>query len=67
MDDASIAASLPDLSPTLDDLLRRDEAERLAEEHWFWLESLLHKIYVDAMVHGYGHGYEHGLEAKERQ
>jgi len=50
-----------------DSALHPDEAKRLAEEHWLWLESLLHKIYVDAMVHGYGHGYEHGLEVKERQ
>ena len=40
-----------------------DEARRLAEEHWFWLESLLHKVYVDSFEHGFKHGYE----AKERQ
>jgi len=28
----------------------------LAEEHWKWLETLLHKIYVDAFIHGYKHG-----------
>lgn len=28
----------------------------LAEEHWSWLETLLHKIYTDAFVHGYKHG-----------
>jgi hypothetical protein len=39
------------------------EASRLAEEHWAWLESLLHKVYVDAMIHGYGHGFE-DAEAK---
>lgn len=33
-----------------------EEARKLAEEHWKWLESLLHKIYVDAMVHGIKHG-----------
>jgi len=30
--------------------------EQLAEEHWKWLETLLHKIYVDAFVHGEKHG-----------
>lgn len=34
------------------------EAKELAEAHWEWLESLLHKLYVDAMIHGFGHGYE---------
>uniref|UniRef100_A0A6M3KXL8 Uncharacterized protein n=1 Tax=viral metagenome TaxID=1070528 RepID=A0A6M3KXL8_9ZZZZ len=34
------------------------EREETAEEHWQWLESLLHKIYVDAMVHGMKHGEE---------
>ena len=34
-----------------------DKNARLkAEEHWKWLESLLHKVYVDAMIHGIGHG-----------
>jgi len=66
MADVPIAASLPDRSPTLDDLLQRDEAERLAEEHWAWLEGLLHKVYVDAFIHGIKHGK--ALEAaKERQ
>jgi hypothetical protein len=32
------------------------EAKKLAEAHWAWLESLLHKVYVDAMVHGIKHG-----------
>ena len=40
-----------------------DEAKTLAEEHWLWLESLLHRVYVDAMVHG----YKHGQEAKEHR
>ena len=35
-----------------------EDAKKLAEEHWEWLESLLHKIYVDAMVHGIKHGQE---------
>jgi len=33
----------------------------LAEEHWKWLEGLLHKVYVDAMIHG----YKHGRQSKE--
>ena len=34
------------------------EARELAEAHWEWLESLLHKVYVDAMIHGIKHGKE---------
>ena len=35
-----------------------EEAKKLAEAHWEWLESLLHKLYVDAFVHGIKHGEE---------
>ena len=35
-----------------------EEAKELAEAHWEWLESLLHKLYVDALVHGIKHGEE---------
>ena len=38
--------------------INTDEGKRLAEEHWKWLETWIHLIYVDAFVHGYGHGYE---------
>jgi len=37
---------------------RTEEAQKLAEEHWEWLELLLHKIYVDAMIHGIKHGQD---------
>jgi hypothetical protein len=33
-------------------------SEKLAKEHWKWLESLLRKVYCDAFVHGYKHGKE---------
>ena len=36
-----------------------------AEAHWKWLESLVHKVYVDAMVHGYKHGYDDAKKEKE--
>ena len=29
-----------------------------AEAHWKWLETWLHLVYVDAMLHGYKHGVE---------
>ena len=29
-----------------------------AEEHWKFLESWLHRIFVDAFLHGYKHGIE---------
>lgn len=35
-----------------------DAIRQLAEEHWEWLEAILHKIYVDALIHGYKHGKE---------
>jgi uncharacterized sporulation protein YeaH/YhbH (DUF444 family) len=35
-----------------------EEARELAEKHWWWLESLLQKVYVDAMIHGIKHGEE---------
>jgi len=38
--------------------LTPEGARKLAEAHWAWLESLLHKIYVDSMVHGIKHGKE---------
>lgn len=31
------------------------EAKRLAEEHWKFLESWMHRIFVDGFVHGYKH------------
>ena len=37
------------------DLVR---AEDLASLHYKWLESLFHKLYIDAFVHGYKHGRE---------
>ncbi len=38
--------------------MTEDEARKLAENHWEWLESLLHKVYVDAFLHGIKHGKE---------
>ena len=35
-----------------------DKAKELAEAHWKFLESWLHIIYVDALVHGYKHGWD---------
>ena len=39
-------------------MMTNQDIRDLAEEHWEWLESLLHKIYVDAMIHGIKHGQE---------
>lgn len=36
--------------------MTEQEAKELAEKHWAWLESLLHKVFVDAMIHGIKHG-----------
>ena len=32
-------------------------AVEMAERHWSFLESWLHKIYIDAFIHGYKHGF----------
>lgn len=34
------------------------KSKELAEEHWEWIESWLHLIFVDAFAHGYKHGWE---------
>lgn len=39
------------------------EGERLAQEHWKWLQSILKKIYIDAFIHGYKHGKERESKA----
>ena len=38
--------------------LSQEKARELAEEHWKWVETWLHIVYVDAFVHGYKHGVE---------
>ena len=51
-----------------------EEARKLAEEHWAWLESVLDtasaktdtlhgKLYVDAFIHG----AKHGQDTQERR
>ena len=32
-------------------------ARKLAEEHWMYVESICHKMYVDAFIHGMKHGF----------
>ena len=31
-------------------------AEEMAEEHWKYVESICHKMYVDGFIHGFKHG-----------
>lgn len=45
--------------------MKEEEARKLAEEHWEWLESLLvvqremeKKLFIDAFIHGTKHGGE---------
>jgi len=45
--------------------MTEEQAKRLAEEHWAWLETLLHKVYVDALTHGIKHGQEEENEPKK--
>ena len=48
-------------------MMTGQEAKSLAEAHWAWLESQLHKAYVDAFVHGVKHGQQDVLEQNKRQ
>ena len=32
------------------------EIRKIAEEHWKYVESICHKMYVDAFIHGFKHG-----------
>lgn len=36
----------------------RTSAEKLADEHWKWLEKLLEYVYKTAFIHGYKHGVD---------
>ena len=44
-----------------------EKAKKLAEEHWKWLESWLHIVYVDAFIHGYKHAVEDLKSEVERK
>lgn len=35
-----------------------DKIKELAEEHWEYVESICHKMYIDAFIHGYKHAEE---------
>ena len=47
--------------------IRELEVRELVEVHWEWLESLLHKVYVDAMIHGIKHGQEIKRKRKRKR
>ena len=38
--------------------MNKDQAKKLAEEHWKWLEPVIHMIYIGAFVHGIKHEKE---------
>ena len=40
-----------------------EEARKLAEDHWEWLETHFHILFVDAFMHGYKHAREAIIEA----
>jgi hypothetical protein len=40
-----------------------DNSKQTAEDHWKFLESWLHMVYVDSFIHGYKHGVESVKEA----
>ena len=37
-------------------MAEEEEAKKIAEAHWKWVETWLHIIYVDAFIHGFKHG-----------
>lgn len=38
--------------------MAEEKAKKLAEDHWKWVETWLHMVYVDAFIHGHKHGGE---------
>jgi len=38
--------------------MAKRDPKQMAEDRADWLMPFIRKVYVDAMVHGYGHGYE---------
>ena len=41
------------------------EMKELAEEHYTYVESICHKMYVDAFIHGIKHGQEEKTKKKK--
>ena len=39
-------------------MMNEKEMKELAEQHYAYVESVCHKMYVDAFVHGIKHGQE---------
>ena len=35
---------------------KRSEEEKLADDHWNWLQDLLEVVHKEAFIHGYKHG-----------
>jgi len=35
--------------------MTKEQARKMAEEHWKWLEPLLRELYVGAFMHGVKH------------
>ncbi|GAI86843.1 unnamed protein product [marine sediment metagenome] len=35
--------------------MTEEQAKKMAEEHWKWLEPLLHELYVGSFIHGAKH------------
>ena len=41
----------------------KEEAERLAKEHWDWFQKVVGHVAIDFFIHG----YKHGVEKKRRR
>ncbi len=41
-------------------IMNDKEVKEMAEKHWEYVESICHKMYVDAFIHGYKHGSKDG-------
>ena len=43
----------------------KEVVKKLAEEHWCYVESICHKMYVDAFIHGWKHGFDNSISLNE--
>ena len=41
----------------------KQDAEKLADEHWCWFEDVVGHVAKDFFVHG----YKHGLDSKKKE
>ena len=42
----------------MSNLRSEEEIKEIGEIHWKYVESICHKMYIDAFIHGWKHGVE---------